>query len=642
MEENTPQASPDLSGANPAPGSSFNATDSSPASSQSSMESVAPPNLTQANLPAYGEPGAASEPSTVVSAPAGKPVAEQPAAPPPHAKLLAMIQGLSVGLGAAAQSIATHGKEGGAAEVQRFQGEQQRQKEQADSAATAQKNAKYQQLMWQGEINHTNLSNIVLGATVKNQVDESHFKAQESGLGVIGLQQEQQAKAREAFNASGDLNTFLETTKKIKDVGSGASEKPTAGATPAAAAPAAVPGQTSDALSSIPPVSISGWKNSIDSAMSGYPNDPDIQKADAAFKAAQASTDPHAASMAMAQAARIASSRMTSLTAGAKARAEQQTADAGSPVSKLSTPEALAAPGAQAAIQAKIDDPTTAPADIPRLRPLLAQASAAQFNAENIKAREARTQQIVNQGTADDAGKLLANRSLTLSELKSRQVTPKFITDAVAAAQKYDPTYKAAEAEGQGKIAGSPANQQFFGNTDSLLVKGGTLDQLAQTHAALGNTSLPFANKLENWKQAQLGQGPQAAFAAAALGVADDASKVMSGGTGSDASRQQALDIIGRDLSNEGMAASIAQVRKQIESQRNGRVGTNPYLKDMYPDPSTRQEVAGQSGTQSAIASKFTADSSQPTRPASVSATRIHGIGPHGSGWYEPSIFGGK
>jgi len=206
----------------------------------------------------------------------------------------------------------------------------------------------------------------------------------------------------------------------------------------------------------------------------------------------------------------------------------------------------------------------------------------------------------VNQGSPDDAGKLLANRSLTLSELKSRQVTPAFIAEAVKAAQKYDPSYKAADADAQAKIAGSAANQQFFGNTDSLLVKGGTLDQLDKTYDALGNTQIPIINKIENLRKAAVGSGPLAAAYAAQLGVADDGSKVMTGGVGSDTSRQQFLDIINANLSPEGRKAAIAQIRAQITSQRNGRVGTNPYMKDMYPDPSTRQEAPGLAGTQPA------------------------------------------
>jgi hypothetical protein len=70
------------------------------------------------------------------------------------------------------------------------------------------------------------------------------------------------------------------------------------------------------------------------------------------------------------------------------------------------------------------------------------------------------------------------------------------------------------------------------------------------------------------------------------LGVADDYSKVMTGGQGSDTSRQQALDIIGKNLSPEGRAASVSQIRDQVNSQREGRIGTNLYIRDMYPQPS--------------------------------------------------------
>src|ERR1700728_2563288 len=42
------------------------------------------------------------------------------AKPVPHARLMAMIEGLSVGLSAAGASIGSHGREGGAPEVQQY------------------------------------------------------------------------------------------------------------------------------------------------------------------------------------------------------------------------------------------------------------------------------------------------------------------------------------------------------------------------------------------------------------------------------------------------------------------------------------------------------------------------------------------
>jgi hypothetical protein len=502
-----------------------------------------------------------------------------PVAPPnvPHARLMNLISALSTGLSAASTSLATHGREGGAAEVVQIQGEQQRQKQAAVASAVAQKNAAVQTQLTAGETARANAQNYILLATMHDQVDASHFKVQEAQQGVIGQAQTIRTQALQDLEQTCDVPAYSDTLQKL-GVASGATPG-TPGAGPAV---------------TIPPVVVARWKNSTDSAASAYPNDPQIQQYAATL------TDPKSTPQQMALAANGAKNRMSALDAGTASRTKQEAAASGSPVAKLSTPEALAAPGAQAAIQAKIDDPTTDPKDVARFRALLPQAAVAQLNAETIKSREARNTQIVNQGNADDAGKALAARTLTLDELKSRSVTPAFIVEATKAAQKYDPNFKAPEAAAQARIAASPANSQFFGNTDSLLVKGGTLDQLTQAHAALGNTKLPFANKIENWRKAQLGQGPQAAFAANALGVADDYSKVISGGAGSDTSRQQALDIIGRNLSPEGMTAAINQIRKTITSQRNGRISTNPYLADMYPDPSTRQEIPGQAGTQPA------------------------------------------
>jgi hypothetical protein len=486
-----------------------------------------------------------------------------PPPPGPHARLLAMVQGLALGADAFGKSIATHGREGGVQEVQQVQAEQQQQKIQAQQAREAQKNTQIQQQLMVADTNHKLAQNILLLATLPEEIDAKHVELQ-------GKKQEVAITGAD-FQAQHGGMTPEQFTQALS------------GTAPAAGAPANSPTSffTTNANQQL----------SAASKILGE-NDPYVQKLQ------QTLANPASTPKDLWTASSQVQGALAMQDKVAKATEAKEQAAANSTVGKLSTPEALAAPGAQAAIQAKIDDPTTDPKDVARLRPLLAQAAVAQANAANIKEREARNQQIVNQGDPDNAGKLLANRSLTLAELKSRQVTPKFITDAIAAAQKYDPTFKAAESEAQAKIAASAANQQFFGNTDSLLVKGGTLDQLEEAGRALGNTQIPVINKLENLRKAAAGSGPLAAYYAAQLGVADDGSKVMTGGVGSDASRQSFLDIINADMSPEGRAASVAQVRKQIESQRNGRVGTNPYMKDMYPDPTTRQEVAGQAGTQ--------------------------------------------
>jgi len=581
MAETTPQSTPIVTGMDqPGP----------QAAAPSTMESVAPPNLTQAGAPAYGEPGAATQPSTTV--PAGAPAA-QPAAPPPHAKLLAMVQGLSEGLSAAATSISTHGREGGAAQVQEMRQSRAAAQQRAMAATQAQKDAETRNKLMTAQTNEINTKNIFNNATLPDEIAKSHLQ-------VSGEKQTQAITGADFQAAHGgmkpeEFSKQLDNTTPLTEQGN-----------------------------SVNPFFLNQGQSVLRAAQTANipPTNPAVKNLTDVL------ADPKATAKAVYMATTQMQAEQDRQAKATEQRTKQETAEAGGIVGKLSTPEALAAPGAQAAIQARIDDPNTSVADVTRLRTLLPQAAVAQLNAENIKAREARNQQLVNQGTPETAGRLLADRSLTLTELKSRQVTPKFIADAIVAAQKFDPTYKAAEAEAQGRIAASPANSQFFGNTDSLLVRGGTLDQLGAAYKALGNTEIPVINKLDNLRKAAVGSGPLAAAYAAQLGVADDYSKVMSGGTGSDTSRQQALDIMSVNLSPEARDAAINQIRSAVTSQRNGRVGTNPYMKDMYPDPSRRQETPGQSGTQSA------APRTPPTGvPAGSKLMQVPGGQPH---WISP------
>ncbi len=508
-----------------------------------------------------------------------------PPPPGPHARLLAMVQGLALGADAFGKSIATHGREGGVEEVQQVEAAQQQQKIQAQQARDAQKNTQIQQQLMVADTNHKLGQNVLMMATLPDELTKSH-------LAVTGEQQNQAITGADFAAQHGGM-----TPEQFNQA--------LTGTAPAGNAPAGSP--------------TSFFKTNANQQLDTATkilgdNDQYVQNLKTTL------ANPNATPKDLWTASSQVQGALAQQDKVAKATEAKEQAAANSTVGKLSTPQALADPGAQAAIQAKIDDPTTDPKDVVRLRPLLAQAAVAQTNAANIKEREARNQQIVNQGDPDAAGKLLADRSLTLAELKSRQVTPQFIAAVVKAAQKYDPTFKAAESEAQAKNAASSGNQQFFGNTDSLLVKGGTLDQLRSAGDALGNTQIPVINKLDNLRKAALGKGPLAAYYAAQLGVADDYSKVMTGGAGSDHSRQQALDIIAADMSNEGREAAIGQIAKQVQSQRNGRIGTNPYMKDMYPDPSTRQEVAGQSGTQAG----GTAPRTSVKNPAAVPGLVIH------------------
>lgn len=189
---NTPAASTATPDASPLPDSM-----NQPGAAAPVMESVAPANLTEANAPAYGEPGAAAQPSTVV--PVGQPVA-QLAKPGKHAVLASMVQSLSDALAGASAGLASKGKVSGAAVVQELESQRQQAKQSATAAAQAQKNADLQNQLTTGQINETNVKNHILGQTWNDTVNQSHFAAQEAGLGL-------QQKAQEIFDTTGRVPT---------------------------------------------------------------------------------------------------------------------------------------------------------------------------------------------------------------------------------------------------------------------------------------------------------------------------------------------------------------------------------------------------------------------------------------------------
>lgn len=202
---------------------------------------------------------------------------------------------------------------------------------------------------------------------------------------------------------------------------------------------------------------------------------------------------------------------------------------------------------------------------------------------EQLAASEAAARQAVSQGDPKAAAQLLVNGDATLSQLKARGSTPEFIAKSLFYANQLSGgKYNAAQADAQFDVAKSPANVAFFGSANSLTDKGGTLDQLAAAAKDIPGGQVPVFNSIADAEKAATGSGPIAKYASLALGVADDYSKVMGGGQGSDTSRTQALKLISASQSPEQRAASIEGIRGAVGSQINSRIGNNPVLKRMY------------------------------------------------------------
>lgn len=248
-------------------------------------------------------------------------------------------------------------------------------------------------------------------------------------------------------------------------------------------------------------------------------------------------------------------------------------------------PSQMAGEKASAAIpllQNKITDPTTAPADKVRATRLLAQATAAHTMFQQDQLQKANAEQQAKQGDPNQAGQMLANGSLTLADMKTRGMTPKFIMDATKSAQAIDKTYNPADEMAAENVAKSPTQNQFFGSANSLIAKNGTLDQLQANYDKLPNGKFPLLNKYSDYVSFAAGHPEMAGFMQTAIGAADDYAKVMGGGQGSDSARLEILHSFAASHSPQQMKASIDSARAAVGSQVESRIGKNKFLMRQY------------------------------------------------------------
>jgi hypothetical protein len=198
-------------------------------------------------------------------------------------------------------------------------------------------------------------------------------------------------------------------------------------------------------------------------------------------------------------------------------------------------------------------------------------------DATALKAAE----QAIADGDPRAAAQLLVNGDVAPAQLISSR-KPAFADAAFTAAKQMKPGWNAQKADADYSVAKSPAQVAFFGSAKSLTDPGGTLDQLKAAAKDIPQNEIPIFSTVADAIKASTGSGPIAKYAALTLGVADDYSKVMGGGQGSDTSRTQAMNIIAAKQSPEQRDASIEGIRGAVGSQTNSRIGNNPVLQKMY------------------------------------------------------------
>lgn len=519
----------------------------------------------------------------------------------PHAGLRNMIQSLFLGMDAFAASAATQGKEGGVEEVQRFKAQQQNMalKAKADQREQSQSDAmiKAEQARTNMTIAQTTILQHNAPAEYDKLVNENRAALYDLYVNKLKInpvfsQAIIEGQDTGAFMNSlssklnGDLvnNTAIPVHDNGKLGGAGAAHVFGFDALRKTNVPTDMLAPTLQTLQS-----------QIDMAKSVLPNgenDPAVKVAQGQLAVLKKGATINGAdfynlnnNMVASLMSRVENQRQ--IGAFQKDQAEAVKAkQAADPLFKLENePGELSGEKSSAAIpqlQSKLTDPNTAPADKIRASRLLAVAQSAHARyLQDVTAKENASQQ-AKQGDPKGAAPLLASGDLTLADLKTRGMTPKYITDVIAETKKLDPKYNPADEMAAESVAKSPTQVQFFGSANSLIAKGGTLDQVVDAGSKLPDHKLPLFNKLADAQNYATGHPEVAAYMQTALGAADDYAKVLGGGTGTEGMQMHILNAMNASQNQQQRTAVVSAMKNAVNSQVTERIGTNKFLMRRY------------------------------------------------------------
>lgn len=267
----------------------------------------------------------------------------------------------------------------------------------------------------------------------------------------------------------------------------------------------------------------------------------------------------------------------------AKAQSAKQAAD---PLFKMENdPGEMSGEKSAAAIpllQNKLSDPATAPADKVRATRLLAQAQSAHSMFQQDQLQKANAEQAAKQGDPKAWGPMLANHDVTLADIKTRGMTGKGLQEAINSAKAVDPSYNPAMEVIAEQVSKSPQSNQFFGSANSLISKGGTLDQLMDAGSKLPNHQFPIFNKISDAENYASGHKEVAGYLQTALGVADDYAKVTGGGAGTEGMQMHILNSLTAALNQDTRKEVTDRMRGAVNSQVESKIGKNWFLNQQY------------------------------------------------------------
>jgi hypothetical protein len=148
--------------------------------------------------------------------------------------------------------------------------------------------------------------------------------------------------------------------------------------------------------------------------------------------------------------------------------------------------------------------------------------------------------------------------------------------------EKYGRPFDIAQAQSDYKYATAPQTQNTLKLIKGMTDPNGAIDIAQNAAKSLPRVDEATLNKVFNATATEFGSKEATNFHTAMLGLADEYSKVMGGGTATDTGRKQALDVLKASYSKGQLAGAIGVMRQDIAARQNTLVGDNRYLKKQY------------------------------------------------------------
>jgi hypothetical protein len=230
-------------------------------------------------------------------------------------------------------------------------------------------------------------------------------------------------------------------------------------------------------------------------------------------------------------------------------------------------------------------------------------------------------------------GSLMVEGSMDPSQLskRSKNYNQALLEANNYSLQKYGVPFNIAQASTDYKYANQRGTKDVLNMINGMSEKDGSIDIAQRAAQKLPKMDVTSLNKVFNATATQFGSDEQTNFHTAMLGLADEYSKVMGGGTGTDAGRQQGLDILKAGYSKGQIQGAIDIMTKDIDARRRAIVGKNRYLLQEYGTP--QQQGAAQQSQPQGNQPQANANGGPPPQPAGTT----HMQKPDGTYIYVPA-----